>query len=220
MSQPLLDLFQKMIGDLKENRRIEIVHLKWKPAVMNEAGVKYIETFIEKNFKEPVPDLFFQAGVVSNNTHVCWRGNRNGKTYWGEFFLPSLLDLYREPAGGIAIEKSFGGKLTYSKKISVIDSHPEIGDMQATLLDRATPSLPLWLYYKGRAYAMTLSYLKYLELLCTTRGIAPWPFHFADYSADSENAPSIRDRLSAAAEALSFFFPDADLSLLIPETGR
>lgn len=213
MSQRLLDLFQKMIADLRANPRIEIVDLKWKPAAMNEAGIKYLRTFIEKTFKEPLPEPFLAAAEVSNNTHVCWRGEWNGKSCWGEFFLPSLLDLYREPPGGIQIEKSFGGRLKYSNKISVIDSHPEIGDTQSTLLDRASPDLPLWLHYKGRVYRLGLTYLRYLELLCTTRGIALWPAQFAADLGDSEDAPPIARRLAEMPDAIRYFFPDADLSI-------
>jgi|GEM_PF-3073611 len=214
MSEDLFNRFNAMIEGLKTNPNIEIVHLKWRPGIQNEHGTKYFKNFIRKELKEEVPDTIIEVGRICNNTHVCWKGKWQEKTYWGEFFLPSSMDIYREPPGGIVIEKSFGGELKYSNKISVIDSHPEIGDMHATLLDRSKPALPLWFYYKGNAYAMSLSYTQYLEKLCITRGIALWPLHFATYKDDADNAAILGEKLAEFTKALQHFFPDADTASL------
>lgn len=196
--------FDRLVKELEENKKIEVVHLRWKPSkpvTKNDPGIAFIKKFIKSNYQEELPEDFVYGIEVCSNTHICWRGEYNGQTFWGEMYLTSILDLYAELPGGIQIEHYHD--LTTNpdlKKISPIDYHREIGDIHGTYYDRTNGQLLF--QYKWDMYKLNLSHKEYLDQLCKTRGIAYWPFFFTG------TKPEYPDQalLDKTKEALSYFF--------------
>lgn len=197
--------FDHFTKEVSENPKIEIVHFKWKPATpveKNEAGIAFFKKIVKNTFKETIPDAFIYGSEVCNNTHICWRGEMNGTTFWGETYLPSVPELYATASKGeIQIETYHGfEKKPDLKKLSPIDYHREIGDLHGTYYDRTNGDLLF--QYKWDMYKLNLTYDEYLDKLCEMRGIALWPFFF------TTTQPEYPDQamLDKTKEALNYFF--------------
>lgn len=196
--------FDQLVKEIKDNSKIETVHFKWKPGMpveKNAAGIAFLKKIIQSTFNETMPEDFIYGSEVCNNTHLCWRGEFNGETFWGETFLPSVTDLYAELPGGLQIEKFHGFETNPNlKKISRIDYHREIGDIHGTYYDRTNSNMLF--QYKWDMYKLNLSYAEYLDKLCEMRGIALWPFFFTTTTPDYPN----QELLDKTQNALNYFF--------------
>lgn len=172
--------FDSLIEELKNNKNLELEEVKYKPGkpfVKKDAGLDYLIKFIKKEFNEDIPQDFINSVEECNNTHICWRTVFEGKHYWGEFCLKSLVDMYVKFDSPIETYK-LKSKHPNLQKLSRIDYHPCIGDVHCVLYERGTGNL--YFYYKYCLYELNLSYEAYLQQLTITKGFAPWPFLFVD----------------------------------------
>jgi hypothetical protein len=197
----------QLVKDLESNKRIELVHLNWKPGKQNNAkdpGIVFINKTIRSLYNEEIPLDFISSMDVCNNTHICWRGQFEGKTYWGEIKWADVTAMYKDLDLNNSMYMGAGTMPDYSK-FSEIDSHPEIGDVHAVYYNRTDGRL--YFNYQYNLYPLTINYREYLEQAITNRGAGMWPFLFVNpaYLKDEYTKQKVHDYFVNYTAATNFF---------------
>ncbi len=171
--------FDQFVEELQANEKIELDVLKWKPGKPvreNEAGIKFLQKTVFSLYKEQIPEDFIYGSEVCNCTHVCWFGEFEGKTFSGELFLCDIVNMFAKEV----LEGTWhiDGDQPNIKKLSLIDTHPSLGDVHAVHYNREDGKL--YFNYQWQFYPLTISYKEYLEQVIINKGSGMWPFLFVD----------------------------------------
>lgn len=171
--------FDQFAEELQTNDKIEIDKLKWKPGkpvIENEAGIAFIRKNVLNLYNETIPEDFIYGSEVCNNTHVCWFGEFEGKTFSGELFLADIVNMFaKEVLEGTWHIDDDRPNL---KKLSFIDTHPNLGDVHAVHYNREDSKL--YFNYQWQFYPLTISFKEYLDQVIIHKGAGMWPFLFVD----------------------------------------
>lgn len=198
----------QLVKELESNQKIELVHLKWKPAKSNDAkdpGIIFLNKTIKNLYNEEIPSDFISAMEVCNNTHICWRGEFEGKTYWGEIKWSDVTAKYKD-LNLVGVQYLGEGTIPNSSKFSEVDTHPEIGDVHAVYYDRTDGKL--YYNYQHNLYPLNINHEEYLEQAIVNKGAGIWPFLFVDskYLTDEHTKQQVKDYVVDYTNAFQYFF--------------